>query len=607
MQDLIYFDSRNPDCKSPFGSVEQDREMTFRIFVKDGVYVQNVELQIFEDGNDVPYVFPMSFSCKRGNESEFFTKISIVKVGLYWYRFLFRTENGDVYKDNDSKMYQFTVYGKKYVTPDWAKGGIIYHIFVDRFNKGEDKNAKFEKNGVLKKWGEEVTIVDSDGVFRANDFYGGNFQGIIDKLDYLKDLGVNIIYLSPIFKSSSNHRYDTGDYEKVDELLGDETKFGELIEKAGQKGIGIMLDGVFNHTGADSKYFNKFGNYPTLGAYQSQESEYYDWFDFYKFPDEYHCWWGITVTPTVSQRAKSFREMIAGKKGIIEKWTKLGVKGWRLDVVDELREDFVKDIRKAVKKNNSQAVLIGEVWEDASNKVAYSYRRHYFQGEELDGVMNYPFKEATLAYALGGSAGSFIETVSTIVENYPRQSLDTTMNLIDSHDTARALSVLSGIDMSGTDKAYRRDFRMSGDIYELARKRLILASAIQFMLPGIPSIFYGDERGMQGYEDPLCRRTVDWNNCDEEIFAHYKKLGSIRKKYNAQMRGDTYFERADGLLVLCRKSGKKIIKTVVNNTDCVKTYYCENIKKDLLADTATNCEKFELQPCSVKIFVVETK
>ncbi len=607
MQDLIYFDSRNPDCKSPFGSVEQDREMTFRIFVKDGVYVQNVELQIFEDGNDVPYVFPMSFSCKRGNESEFFTKISIVKVGLYWYRFLFRTENGDVYKDNDSKMYQFTVYGKKYVTPDWAKGGIIYHIFVDRFNKGEDKNAKFEKNGVLKKWGEEVTIVDSDGVFRANDFYGGNFQGIIDKLDYLKDLGVNIIYLSPIFKSSSNHRYDTGDYEKVDELLGDETKFGELIEKAEQKGIGIMLDGVFNHTGADSKYFNKFGNYPTLGAYQSQESEYYDWFDFYKFPDEYHCWWGITVTPTVSQRAKSFREMIAGKKGIIEKWTKLGVKGWRLDVVDELREDFVKDIRKAVKKNNYQAVLIGEVWEDASNKVAYSYRRHYFQGEELDGVMNYPFKEATLAYALGGSADSFIETVSAIVENYPRQSLDTTMNLIDSHDTARALSVLSGIDMSGTDKAYRRDFRMSGDIYELARKRLILASAIQFMLPGIPSIFYGDERGMQGYEDPLCRRTVDWNNCDEEIFAHYKKLGSIRKKYNAQMRGDTYFERADGLLVLCRKSGKKIIKTVVNNTDSVKTYYCENIKKDLLADTATNCEKFDLQPCSVKIFLAETK
>ena len=214
--------------------------------------------------------------------------------------------------------------------------------------------------------------------------------------------------------------------------------------------------------------------------------------------------------------------------------------------MDELREDFVKDIRKAVKKNNSQAVLIGEVWEDASNKVAYSYRRHYFQGEELDGVMNYPFKEATLAYALGGSEASFIETVSAIVENYPRQSLDTTMNLIDSHDTARALSVLSGIDMSGTDKAYRRDFRMSGDIYELARKRLILASAIQFMLPGIPSIFYGDERGMQGYEDPLCRRTVDWNNCDEEIFAHYKKTRFDKKE----------IQRSNARRYLFRKSGR---------------------------------------------------
>ncbi|MDE7336932.1 MAG: glycoside hydrolase family 13 protein, partial [Clostridia bacterium] len=319
MQDLIYFDSRNPNCKSPFGSVEQDREMTFRIFVKDGVFVQSVELQIFEDGNDEPYVFPMSFSCKRGDECEFFTKISIVKVGLYWYRFLFRTENGDVFKDNGGSMYQFTVYGKGYVTPDWAKGGIIYHIFVDRFNKGKDDKAVFDKKGVLKEWGEEVTIVDPDGVFRANDFYGGNFQGIIDKLDYLKSLGVTLIYLSPIFESSSNHRYDTGDYEKTDALLGDEKKFAELIEKAAAKGMGIMLDGVFNHTGADSKYFNKFGNYPTLGAYQSQESEYYDWFDFYKFPDDYHCWWGITVTPTVSQRAKSFRDMIAGKNGVIEK------------------------------------------------------------------------------------------------------------------------------------------------------------------------------------------------------------------------------------------------------------------------------------------------
>lgn len=606
MKDLIYFDSKNPHCKYPFGSVEQNCEMTFRIFAKDGVFVYGVDLEIFEDGKDSPYVFPMAFSCKRGDESEYFTKISIVKAGLYWYRFVFHSENGDHIKDKDGALYQFTVYEKGYKTPDWIKGGVIYHIFADRFNKGKDGSAVFDKKGVLKEWGEEVTIVDPDGVFRANDFYGGNFQGIIDKLDYLKSLGVTLIYLSPIFQSASNHRYDTGDYEKVDPLLGDEQKFAELIAKAKSKGMEIMLDGVFNHTGADSKYFNKFGSYPSVGAYQSKQSPYYDWFDFYKFPDEYHCWWGITVTPTVSQRAQSFRDMIAGEDGVIDKWSELGVKGWRLDVVDELREDFVQDIRRAVKRNGDDTLLIGEVWEDASNKIAYSYRRHYFQGRELDGVMNYPFKEATLAYASGGSADGFIDTVMTIVENYPRQSLDVTMNLIDSHDTSRALSVLSGEDMSYTDKAGRRDHRMSEEVYGRAKRRLIIASALQFMLPGVPSVFYGDERGMQGYEDPLCRRTVDWNVCDEELLSHYKKLGAIRKKYNAQMRGDTYFEYCDGLLILCRASGRKIIKTVTNNTDRSKTYRCKNIKKELLSDTAAGeLNSVAIEPWSVKIFVVE--
>ncbi|MDE6189145.1 MAG: glycoside hydrolase family 13 protein [Clostridia bacterium] len=605
MQNLIYFDSKNPHCKSPFGCVEEGTEMTFRIFAKDGVYIHGVDLQIFEDGESSPHTFAMSFVCKRGDESEFCVKCSLDKAGLYWYKFVFHTEKGDVGKDLDGKAYQLTVYQKGYATPDWAKGGVIYHIFVDRFCKGKDEKAVFDKKGVLKEWGEEVTIVDSDGVFRANDFYGGNFQGIIDKLDYLKGLGVTLLYLSPIFKSSSNHRYDTGDYGQIDPLLGDEDKFAELIAKAKSKGIEIMLDGVFNHTGADSKYFNKFGSYPTLGAYQSKESEYYDWFDFYNFPDEYHCWWGITVTPTVSQRAVGFRKMIAGKDGIIEKWTKMGVKGWRLDVVDELSEDFVKDIRSAVKKRDSQALLIGEVWEDASNKIAYSFRRRYFQGEELDGVMNYPFKEATLAFALGGNARDFENTVSAIVENYPRQSLAVTMNLIDSHDTARALSVLSGIDMSGTDKAYRRDFRMNADSYALAKKRLALAAALQFTLPGIPSIFYGDERGIQGYEDPLCRRTIDWSGCDSELLAHYKRLGQIRKKYSDVLLGETFFESQDGLLALCRKSGKKIIKTIANNTDCVKTYRCLGVERELLSGEKILTKSVEIYPNEVKIFLVK--
>lgn len=580
---MIYFDSKNPLCKYPFGCVEQDSEMTFRIFAKDGVFINSVDLVVYEDGRETPYIFAMAFSCKRGDESEFVANIDINKVGLYWYKFVFHTEVGDIVKDDDGKCYQFTIYKKGYKTPDWIKGGVIYHIFVDRFNKGKDKNAVFDKKGaLLKEWGEEVTIKDSDGVFRANDFYGGNFQGIIDKLDYLESLGVTLIYLSPIFKSSSNHRYDTGDYMQIDELLGDEEKFAELIKKADKKGMKIMLDGVFNHTGADSKYFNKFGNYDTLGAYQSKESPYYDWFDFYHFPDKYHCWWGVTVTPTVSQRAVGFRQMIAGKDGVIDKWTKMGVKGWRLDVVDELREDFVCDIRDRVKADGSDNLLIGEVWEDASNKIAYGYRRHYFQGEELDGVMNYPFKEAVLAYATGGNAGDFAKTVMNIVENYPKEALLDTMNLIDSHDTARALSVLSEVDMQGTSKEYRRDYRMDAHTYEFARTRLMLASTLQFMLPGVPSVFYGDEQGMEGYEDPLCRRTLDWNNIDKVLLEHYKKLGKIRKDCLDEMCGDTYFEYDEqGLLIMDRIGGTDMIKTVANNTDTEKSYKAGKKAKDL--------------------------
>lgn len=606
---MIYFDSKNPACKSPFGCVEQDTEMTFRIFAKDGVYINSVELLIFEDGMETPYTFAMSFSCKRGDESEFMTKININKVGLYWYKFVFHTENGDIVKDDDGKCYQFTVYKKGYKTPDWIKGGVIYHIFADRFCMGVDKSAVFDKKGaVLKKWGEEVTIIDDDGVYRANDFYGGNFQGIIDKLDYLKSLGVTLIYLSPIFKSASNHRYDTGDYEKLDELLGDEKKFAELIKKAEKKGMKIMLDGVFNHTGADSKYFNKFGNYDSVGAYQSKESPYYDWFDFYRYPDKYHCWWGVTVTPTVSQRAVGFREMIAGKDGIIDKWTKMGVKGWRLDVVDELREDFVCKIRERIKQNSNDNLLIGEVWEDASNKIAYGYRRHYFQGDELDGVMNYPFKEAVLKYVLGGAAGEFAEAVMSIAENYPKEALLATMNLIDSHDTARAISVLSGVDMTGTTKAYRRDYRMSEQSYDLARKKLMVASTLQYMLPGVPSLFYGDEQGMEGYEDPLCRRTFNWNRTDDVLLEHYIALGKIRDKYKEEMCGDTYFEyNHDGLLVMQRISSSQILKVIANNTEEQKSYYCDKSTRDAVTGKKLNIGNIDVAPYSTRIIISPKK
>ena len=178
----------------------------------------------------------------------------------------------------DLPDWQLTVYDKSFVVPDTIKGGVIYHIFADRFaHAGKDVQPRY---GYLKKWGEKVTVREPDGSYRANDFFGGNFKGITGKLDYLASLGVTEIYLSPIFESSSNHRYDTGDYMKIDPLLGTEDDFRELITQARKRGIGIILDGVFNHSGADSVYFNQLGHYDSVGAYQSKDSPYYDWYYF---------------------------------------------------------------------------------------------------------------------------------------------------------------------------------------------------------------------------------------------------------------------------------------------------------------------------------------
>ncbi|MFW5780483.1 MAG: glycoside hydrolase family 13 protein, partial [Bacillota bacterium] len=372
---------------------------------------------------------------------------------------------------------------------------------------------------------------------RANDFYGGNLKGIASKLDYLNELGVTMIYLSPIFESSSNHRYDTADYSKIDYLLGGEEDFDNLIQQAREKGISVMLDGVFNHTGADSVYFNKYNHYDSLGAYQSKQSPYFDWYTFYEFPHNYKCWWGITVVPTISRNAKGYQQMIAGEKGIINKWTKKGVKGWRLDVVDELSSYFVEKIRSAIKTADEDALVIGEVWEDASTKYSYDEQRRYFRGKELDGVMNYPFKRAILDYLNHNNSQEFIERVMSICENYPMMSLNVCMTLIGSHDTIRAINALAKVKICNTTKQYRKDYRLSPEEYLRGRKKLLIASCLQYFLPGIPTVYYGDEIGMQGFEDPINRRPFDFESRDDVIYNHYKKLGKIRKENREIFKG----------------------------------------------------------------------
>jgi 4-alpha-glucanotransferase len=541
--DTLTYNPLFKQYKTPFGAVSTNQRVDILFPVKSDVNTHKVQLII--RGNNFLQNITLEKTMSENGYDNYICNFNIAKEGTYYYRFEITNDNGILFvgKDANSQAiikdwmpeWQLSVYKKGYTTPNDIKGGIVYHIFVDRFCKvGKMPTPNY---GVKKHWNEEVTIIDSDGIYRANDFYGGNFKGIESKLDYLKDLGVTYLYLSPIFESNSNHRYDTADYSKVDKLLGSEEDFKSLIDSAKDKGISIILDGVFNHTGADSLYFNKFKHYDSIGAYNSKESPYFDWYTFLKFPDRYICWWGITVVPTINRHAKGYQELIAGENGIINKWQSLGVKGWRLDVVDELSANFVKKISKCIKDNDKDAVLIGEVWEDASTKFSYSEEREYFRGKELDGVMNYIFKEAILEYIVSEDAVAFINKVMAIVENYPKQSLDTSLSLIDSHDTVRAINALAQTSHNSASKSEKLSYRLTEYLYDLGKARLKVASALQFFLPGVPSIYYGDEIGMQGFEDPINRRPFDWDNIDKDILKHYQILGKLRTNYRDNFIG----------------------------------------------------------------------
>lgn len=512
--------------------------------------------------------------------------------------FFGRGEGGTAVRGDWLQEWQLTVSKYDYKTPDWAKRGVIYQIFADRFCKVGEQS--FTKRGRLHSdWNERPDIAEEGKDYRADDFYGGNIKGIISKLDYLKSLGVTCIYLSPIFKSSSNHRYDTGDYLQIDELFGTENEFRTLIAKAKRKGIAIMLDGVFNHTGSDSRYFNREGSYPELGAFQSTESKYFDWYYFNNYPTEYHCWWGSTVVPTVNKSAAGYRELILGKDGVIDKWSKVGVLGWRLDVVDELPIDFTTDLCKTIKDKGKDMFVVGEVWEDASIKIAYDAWRPYFMGEQLDSVMNYPFKEAILAYTLGGSKAEFIDKVTLVLEHYPKQSLDVLMNLIDSHDTVRALTCLSGVDVPQS-KRDRADFKLSDEQYALAKQRLLFAATLQYTLAGTPCVYYGDEVGVQGFEDPLNRGTYPWGGEDMEIVAYYQALGNMRKKYAELLTGETVFLADDELLVYERLSERGTLRVYANATD--NEVMREYNGKDALSGKAIKSQ-INIAPHNVRVVV----
>lgn len=565
------FNSRKIECKSPYGAVKCGEKLSLHFPIASWVSVD--KMFVFIRLGDVSTPVEMRFEKSENGFSVYTADYVFDVAGIYYYRFEMRNrdgvwyygrgENGESVCGENLPEWQLTVYKSSYKTPDFAKGNIIYHIFVDRFNRADGVKTK-RKYRLHESFSESPEVVSADGKYYADDFFGGNFNGIREKLDYLEELGVGIIYLSPIFKAYSNHRYDTGDYLKVDELLGTEDDFKRLLDAAHEKGMKVILDGVFNHSGADSLYFNKFGTYDSLGAYQSKSSPYYDWYYFKKFPDEYACWWGCDNVPDLNKSNKDYRALVFGKNGVVEKWQKLGADGWRLDVVDELPIDFVNLLIKKIKSVNKDALVIGEVWEDASTKVSYGELRPYLLGDQLDGTMNYPFMNAIIAYVRDGDEKFFKDTVQSILENYPKETVYCLMNSLGTHDTVRIINALSDVRAHGWSKTHKLGYKLPDSEYEKAKKKLYLASVLQFTLPGIPSIFYGDEAGLQGFDDPINRRPYPWGSEDKEILAHYKKLGRIRRENRAVFSGGFNMRDENGLVAYERASGDDEILIAVN-------------------------------------------
>lgn len=577
------FNSRKIECKSPYGAVKCGEKLSLHFPIASWVSVD--KMFVFIRLGDVSTPVEMRFEKSENGFSVYTADYVFDEAGIYYYRFEMRNrdgvwyygrgENGESVCGENLPEWQLTVYKASYKTPDFAKGNIIYHIFVDRFNRADGVKTK-RKYRLHESFSESPEVVSADGKYYADDFFGGNFNGIREKLDYLEELGVGIIYLSPIFKAFSNHRYDTGDYLKVDELLGTEDDFKKLLDAAHEKGMKIILDGVFNHSGADSLYFNKFGTYDSLGAYQSKSSPYYDWYYFKKFPDEYACWWGCDNVPDLNKSNKDYRAIVFGKNGVVEKWQKLGADGWRLDVVDELPIDFVNLLIKKIKSVNKDALVIGEVWEDASTKVSYGELRPYLLGDQLDGTMNYPFMNAIIAYVRDGDEKFFKDTVQSILENYPKETVYCLMNSLSTHDTVRIINALSDVRAHGWSKTHKLGYKLPDSEYEKAKKKLYLASVLQFTLPGIPSIFYGDEAGLQGFDDPINRRPYPWGSEDKEILAHYKKLGRIRRENRAVFSGGFNMRDENGLVAYERAGGDDEILIAVNAGAYDKTLFINN-------------------------------
>ena len=601
-----FFNSRCAEYKTPFGAVPAGQTVTWRLTVPERLGYVDPHLVLTKDRED-PVHYRMDFDGQTPGVNHFVFQLAPTTSGLYFYHFdlytdfrkIYRTANGEGELTWVNGLdWQLTVYEPDFKTPDWIKDGTMYQIFPDRFYEGvpnkplpfADRIYRPDKTGEPYFWPNE----QSDGYLNM-DYYGGDFAGIQQKLPYLEELGVTCIYLNPIFEAHANHRYNTANYLKADPLLGTNEDFAALCAEAKKHGIRIILDGVFSHTGSDSRYFNREGRYGEGGAYRDPNSPYRCWYDFGpQYKGGYRSWWGFETLPEVEEEDPSYGNFVCGKGGVIDTWLGLGASGFRLDVADELPDDFIEKIRAAVKAHGEDKLLIGEVWEDATTKEAFDHRRTYLLGKGLDSVMNYPFKNSVLDFVKGKPAQQAANEILSICEHYPAPAINTALNFLSTHDTERALTVIADEPANGRGRAWQSGRCVTGDAYEEGLLRLRMAYAIIYTLPGVPCLYYGDEIAMQGYRDPFNRAFFRWDAHEQRLRPVLAQLAQLRHTCEAFRTGQLRVLRAeDGILHYQRVGKVETAEIIVNRTE------------HIIVETLASGKSTEVNPMGFTIVVEE--
>ena len=613
----LYHNSRKQEYRSPYGAVPAGTTVKISLDIAEENPGQ-VYLRLWT-GKET--LIPMV----REANGRYRAELSAPETpGLVWYYFRVDTPNGMVFYGKDTggtgictdqpESWQITVY-RSQTLPEWYRNAVVYQIFPDRFSRGEDwlqcqENAahpegwRGTRRMVMQSW-DDTPFYCRDENLRVTrwPFFGGNLRGIEQKLPYLKSLGVGAIYLNPIFLASSNHKYDTADYLTIDPGFGTEEDFKALCSRAKTLGIRIILDGVFSHTGDDSVYFNRWGNYPGPGAYGDAPSPYDDWYRFgTEYPAGYECWWGVDSLPDVEEMNPGYQKLICGENGVIRKWLRLGASGWRLDVADELPDPFIAAIRNACKREKEDALLLGEVWEDASHKISYDRLREYLLGQELDCTMHYPFRDGAVAFLLRKkSAGAFAEEMEAIRENYPESALYGALNLVGTHDTLRILTVL-GEAPEGFSEPEREHYRLPEEKRMVAERRLRLLDVLLFAFPGVPCVYYGDEAGMEGYADPFNRGTFPWGRENGDLQYHVRMLSNLRKEYPVLTDGTAHYMAVnDAVFMLERQWKGEMTQIYVNRSWQKQTIPLQRDGRqwlDLLTGTVISGDTMTLGPCA---------